>query len=138
MNTSSLMTPAENKKRMKYVMDELAKGNRLPFREIMADDVTWILIGNNAWSGTYVGKEAVLTQLMKPLFDQFATQYTSKAHRFIAENDFVVVECKGNAITTTGKPYANTYCYVCKFVDGMLFELTEYMDTQLISEALIR
>ena len=127
---------SENKRNMQYVMAELSKGNRIPFGEIMADDFCWKMMGTTAWSGTYQGKEAVRKDLMKPLFDKFADEYTNTAHRFIAEDDFVVVECQGKVTTKSGKPYNNTYCYVCKFLDGKLIELTEYMDTQLVVEVL--
>jgi uncharacterized protein len=127
---------SDNKAKMTFVMSELAKGNRIPFGEIMADDFCWKMMGTTPWSGTYQGKKAVGKDLMKPLFDKFADEYTNTAHRFIAEGDFVVVECEGKVNTKSGKPYNNTYCYVCKFADGKLVELTEYMDTQLVVDVL--
>lgn len=39
-------------------------------------------------------------------------------------------------MTKSGKPYNNTYCYVCRIVDDKLRELTEYMDTELATAAL--
>jgi ketosteroid isomerase-like protein len=48
----------------------------------------------------------------------------------------VVVESRGRVTTKTGKPYNNTYCWVCRLTDGRLRSLTEYMDTQLLSEVL--
>ena len=47
----------ENKQKMQYVMSELAIGNRLPFREIMADDFCWKMMGTTVWSGTYKEKK---------------------------------------------------------------------------------
>jgi ketosteroid isomerase-like protein len=76
----------------------------------------------------------VLKELMAPLFANFADQYRNTAQRFIAEDDYVVVECRGEVTTKSGKPYNNTYCYVCRISDGKLKELTEYMDTQLVVE----
>jgi uncharacterized protein len=78
---------ADNKAKMTFVMSELAKGNRIPFGEIMADDFCWKMMGTTPWSGTYQGKKAVGKDLMKPLFDKFADEYTNTAHRFIAEGD---------------------------------------------------
>lgn len=39
-------------------------------------------------------------------------------------------------MTTAGKPYNNTYCYVIRLEGGKLRELTEYLDTALVKEAL--
>jgi ketosteroid isomerase-like protein len=131
-----LMDTAENKLLMQQIFRELAKGNSELFRDAMADDFSWTVIGNTDWSRTYAGKQAVLTELIGPLFSQFADRYTNTADRFIAEGDHVVVQCRGHVTTKSGMPYNNTYCYVCRFSDGKLRELTEYCDTQLIATAL--
>jgi ketosteroid isomerase-like protein len=130
------MSAAENKQLMQRIFFELAKGNGKPFVESMADDFRWTVTGSTKWSKTYHGKQAVLNDLMKPLFSQFADQYTNTAHRFIAEDDYVVVECRGRVTTKAGTPYNNTYCLVCRIADGKLQELTEYLDTELVTAAL--
>jgi len=126
----------ENKRLMQRICGELAKGNGKPFVESLADDFVWTLVGTTAWSGTYRGKREVVDRLLKPLFAQFDGPYTNTAQRFIAEGDLVVVECRGRVATRSGKRYDNTYCWVCRIADGKLRELTEYMDTQLMAEAL--
>jgi uncharacterized protein len=132
------MNTAENKRLMQQIFRELAKGNSEPFRDGMADDFCWTVIGTTSWSGTYAGKQAVLSELFGPLFSQFADRYTNTADRFIAEGDHVVVQCRGHVTTKAGMPYNNTYCYVCRLGDGKLRELTEYCDTELIATALGR
>jgi len=118
------------------IFDELAAGNTGPFRDAMAEDFSWTITGSTPWSGTYSGKQVVLTELMAPLFAQFADRYTNSAERFIAEDDHVVVQCKGRVTTKSGARYENAYCYVCRLADGELCELTEYFDTELVSQAL--
>lgn len=126
-----------HKQRMQAVMDALAQGDGRPFVDAMADDFTWIMPGSNAWCGRYEGRQAVRERLFKPLFAQFADRYANTASRFIAEDDMVVVECRGRVTTTRGEPYHNTYCYVCRFgEDGLLHELVEYMDTELVARVL--
>jgi uncharacterized protein len=130
------MSAAENKQLMQNIFSELAKGNGNPFVEAMADDFCWTVTGSTKWSRTYRGKQAVLTELLRPLSAQFADQYTNTAHRFIAEDDYVVVECRGRVTTKAGMPYNNTYCFVCSLAGGKLQELTEYLDTELVTAAL--
>lgn len=55
-------------------------------------------------------------------------------HRFIAEGDHVVIEHSGRNTTPDGRSYNNKYCWVCRFADGKLRELREYMDTELVTE----
>ena len=130
------MSSQENKRIMQHVMDALAKGDGRPFVEAMADDVTWTIAGQGAWSGTWRGKEAVRRDLFAPLFAQFDGLYTNRALRIVADDDIVVVECRGKVRTKRGQDYNNSYCYVCRFEAGKLVELTEYMDTALVERVL--
>lgn len=130
------MSTVENKQLMEGIFAELAQGNSKPFRDAMAEDFRWTVSGTTEWSRTYDGKEAVLRELMAPLFAQFADQYTNTAERFIAEDDYVVIECRGQVATKAGASYNNRYCYVCRLADGELRELTEYLDTELVRTVL--
>jgi uncharacterized protein len=130
------VSAAENKQLMQRVFAELEKGNGRPFMDALADDARWNVIGSSPWSGTYDGKQAIVDQLMRPLFGQFAGEYTASASRVIAEDDVVVVEARGQATTKSGRPYNQTYCYVFQLRDGHVHELTEYIDTDLVNQVL--
>ncbi len=130
------MSESKNKALLQHAFSELAKGNGQSFIDCWADDFSWTIIGTTPWSKTYRGKQSVLRDLMEPLFSQFADRYTNTAHRFIAEDDYVVVECRGHATTKSGKAYNNTYCYVIRFEDGKARELTEYLDTALVESVI--
>ena len=130
------METEDNKQLMQRIFSELSQGNGKLFIDSLADDFCWTITGNTGWSETYRGKQTVLTELLKPLFSLFADRYTNTAHRFIAEDDYVVVECRGRVTTRDGKPYNNTYCWVCRIAEGKLRELTEYMDTELVTSVL--
>jgi uncharacterized protein len=130
------MSAAENKRLFEDIFAGLAVGDGKPFLDSLADDFCWTVTGTTPWSKTYRGKQAVRSELLRPLFAQFADQYTNTMQRIIAEGDFVVVECRGRVTTKSGKPYNNAYCWVCRVSDGKLQELTEYMDTALATTAL--
>jgi ketosteroid isomerase-like protein len=130
------MGAAENKQLLESVFAEMAAGNGQPFMEALADDVRWTVIGSSPWSRTYAGKRQVVDELMRPLFSQFADEYTARAIQVIAEDDVVVVEARGQVNTKAGRPYNQTYCYVFRLADGQVRELTEYLDTELVNQAL--
>jgi ketosteroid isomerase-like protein len=130
------MDARDNKQLMEDVFAELAAGNGRPFVDLLADDVRWTIIGSTEWSGRWEGKSSVRAKLLDPLFDQFGTRYTSTALRLIAEDDYVVIECRGDVTTKAGVPYRNSYCYVCRLEYGRVRELTEYCDTELLTRAL--
>lgn len=123
---------------LQRIFDGLAAGDGKPFRDSLADDFTWHMIGSTAWSGSYRGKQAVLQDLMRPLFANFESVYRNRPVRMIAEGEWVVVQCRGEVTTKSGEPYNNQYCWVCRVQDGQLKELTEYMDTQLVERVLRR
>ncbi len=132
----SITETASNKLYMQHIFAELAKGNRKPFADAMAEDFSWTITGSTAWSRTYRGKAAVRTELIEPLFAQFSGHYRNSAQRFIADEDFVVVQCRGEVTTKKGDAYNNSYCYVVRLAGGKMRELTEYLDTALVERVL--
>jgi enamine deaminase RidA (YjgF/YER057c/UK114 family) len=130
------MGAEDNKRIMQNVFSELSKGNSQPFLESLAEDIRWTITGTTPWSKTYQGIQSVRTDLLTPLFSQFATRYTATAHRIIAEGDHVVVEGRGCVTTNAGLPYHNTYCWIYRLDGGQIKEITEYLDTELIAAVL--
>src|SRR5690606_1103521 len=117
------MISRDNKRRIAEAMDALARGDTRPFGALMHPDFVWTITGTNSWSGEYRGLEAVRRDLLAPLFSNFATRYSNRATNILADGDFVVVECRGNVMTKSGKAYNNTYCYVIRMEGGKMMSL---------------
>lgn len=125
-----------NKQLMRTIFDELSRGNSRPFVDCLADDVSWTVMGRTRWSKTYRGKPAVLGELLGPLGARLADRYRATAERVLADGDFVVVQARGQAVTKEGLPYNNEYCFVYRIEGGRIKEVTEYLDTELVTSAL--
>jgi len=111
-------------------------GNRGDFDTcfgLIADDIVWTNIGSTRFSGTYRGKEQVMSQLIEPLFGQLKAGIHSAVENLIAEGDIVVAQSKGTAETHDGRPYNNTYCQVIRLQEGRIVEVKEYFDTELVT-----
>jgi ketosteroid isomerase-like protein len=130
------MTPTENKAIVQKIMEARSRHDHAPFVAAMADDFIWRIMGSTAWSGEYVGKAEVRERLLKPLYAQFMAPSRITPTRILADDDYVVVQCHGDATTVSGERYANSYCFVIRMADGQLRELTEYMDTALVERVL--
>ncbi len=102
----------------------------------MADDIEWTIIGTTGLSGTYRGKEEVIEGMITPLGARLDGHVKFDFEGFIAEGDEVVMRARGTGRSVTGEPYNNTYCIVSKIVDGKVREMTDYVDTELITRAL--
>lgn len=125
----------ENKQ---VVLDFFAAGARGDLEAglaLLADDVTWTNIGSTRFSGTFRGKQALIDDLLGPLFGGLKAGIASELEALTAEGDTVVAQTKGTAETHDGKPYNNTYCQVFRIRDGKVVEVKEYMDTALIDAA---
>ena len=130
------MSVADNKKLLESIFSELSVGNSRPFVEAMADDFSWTVTGTTKWSKKYAGKSVVLGELFGTLTSRVDGRIKTIPDRFIAEGDVVVVEAHGSNTTKSGKPYNNRYCFVFRVSAGKLKEVTEYLDTELVSSAL--
>ncbi|MGH7960357.1 MAG: nuclear transport factor 2 family protein [Candidatus Binatia bacterium] len=129
------MGAAENKQLIQDMFAALSKGNAEAFLGNMADDVRFTIIGTSKYSGTCDGKQELIGKVLGPLTAQLEGGITLTPDNFIAEGDCVVMQAHGKATTKTGKPYNNTYCHVFRIANGKVQEVTEYLDTELITSA---
>ena len=127
---------AENKQVVLDFYDAGARGDMDACFALLADDVTWTNIGSTKFSGTYIGKQAIVDDLLGPLFSQLKAGISSQIERLTAEGDIVVAQTSGTAETMNGTAYNNTYCQVIRIRDGQIADVKEYMDTALIDSVL--
>ena len=131
------MSAAENKARMQAIFADLANGDPRSFRATLHPDFVWTISGSNSWSGRYgPGFAKVQDDLLRPLFARFAGTYANHATRFVAEDDMVVVQCRGDVATVEGERYDNDYCLLFRFAGGLIIEEIEYMDSALAERVL--
>ncbi|TVQ45093.1 MAG: nuclear transport factor 2 family protein [Gammaproteobacteria bacterium] len=122
---------AENKQVVMAFYAAAARGDMDHCFSLLADDIRWTNIGTTKLSGTYHGKQALVEQLLGPLFAQLKNGITTTVENLIAEDDLVVAQTVGSAETHAGVPYNNAYCQVMRISDGQIAEVKEYFDTQL-------
>jgi ketosteroid isomerase-like protein len=129
------MGAAENKQLIQNMFAELSKGNAEAFLGNMADDVKFTIIGTTKYSGTCNGKQELIQKVLAPLTAQLEGGITLTPENFIADGDYVAMQARGKATTKSGKPYNNTYCQVFRIANGKVQEITEYLDTELVTSA---
>lgn len=127
------MSAEENKKIVELFFDSSNRGDLETSVDLIADDLKWIEIGTTPFSGTFNGKDEFQENLLGPLFGQLKQGIRMEIHRLIAEGDYVVAQTSGTAETLDGRPYNNTYCWIMKLRDGKIVEVTEFMDTELVT-----
>lgn len=130
------MGTEENKRLIRSFYEAGNRGDMDTCLALMDDEVSWTNIGTTKYSGTFEGKQALLGDLLGPVFGQFEGGLASTIDNVVAEGEWVVVQSRGEARTTAGRPYNNTYCHVFQLREGKIVTVTEYFDTQLTAHTL--
>jgi ketosteroid isomerase-like protein len=127
------MVATENKQVVLDFYEAGARGDMDACLALLDDEIVWTNIGSTRFSGTFAGKQALLEQLLGPLFAQLKNGIASTVENVVAEGDLVVAQTSGVAETLDGRPYNNSYCQVMRVSGGKIVEVKEYMDTELVS-----
>ncbi len=125
----------ENKKLIETMFAELSRGNGAGYLDRLADDVRFTVMGSTKYSGTFNGKGEVVEKLLTPLMSQLEGGLSLTVDGMVAEGDTVVVQARGRSTTKSGKPYNNRYCQLFRVEGGKVKAITEYLDTELVTQA---
>jgi ketosteroid isomerase-like protein len=126
-----------NKEIVRGAVEALSRGNYERFLADAADDLEFHVIGSTAFSGTVSGKATLLAQLDQALGDGLEGNLEMSIERLIAEGDYVAEQSTGEARTKAGVDYRNTYCRIWKIEDGSVRSITEYLDTEAVTQVLV-
>jgi len=127
------MSAVANKETIRNMFAELSKGNAEAFLGTLADDVRFTLIGSTKFSGVFNGKPEFIEKVLAPLGAQLEGGIAMNVDNLIAEGDNVVMQGRGESTTKSGKVYNNTYAQVFRLANGKVQEVTEYLDTELVT-----
>jgi len=136
INGEIAMSVAANKQLVQQVYTDSANRSGTTFADNLAEDAVWVVTGQYSWSHEFRGREAIQNGLMGHFRSLFAVRPRTVAFNFIAEGDYVVVEARGDNLTTTGVRYDNQYCMVWRVEDGRIKEIKEYCDSALVERVL--
>lgn len=129
------MTTVDNKKLVESMFAAISKGDAEGYLAALADDAKFTIIGKTKFSGLFDGKKNIVEKLLAPLAAQLDGALTITPQHLVAEGDTVVIQAQGSSKTKTGKRYDNTYCIVFRIANGKVSKITEYLDTELVTEA---
>ena len=130
------MSAQANKQMVQDIYEALGRGERTKFLEALHDDLVMQVMGSSSWSQTVRGKRKFLDVFFGHVTSRLSARSPSTLVRCLADDDWVVVEAKGNMVALDGRPYENDYCIHYRIQGDKIVEMKEYMDTALCEDRL--
>jgi uncharacterized protein len=125
-----------NKALMKEIFQGVSRGDPKLFYSHMAHDARLTITGQYSWSQVIVGKERIANELYGYVRSRLAERGRTHAFHFLADDDWVVVEARGDMLTKAGAAYQNDYCLLYRLRDDLIVEIKEYEDSLLCERLL--
>lgn len=122
------MAAAENKALVLDWVDALAKGDVERILAKYHADLVYTVIGNWPLAGTF-GRDTMAANA-KDVFTVFPDGLSFRAHKIVADGDWVALDMESNGQHVSGKVYNNRYTYWVQIRDGKFLRLEEHLDTQ--------
>jgi ketosteroid isomerase-like protein len=123
------MNAQQNKRMMQGIFDAIANGNRSAYLDAMHDDLVMHVMGASSWAQTVRGKAKVFEKFFPYVQSRLSARNQTQTLRFLADENWVIVEARGDMVALDGRPYQNSYCLHYRIADGKIVEMKEYMDT---------
>jgi uncharacterized protein len=128
------MSIERNVQTVKDFFAAIGRGDRKGLLALVAEDIEWIIPGED-WplAGTHRG-HAGLADLLKTASEAIET--STEPREFVAQGDRVLVVgfAKGK-IKATNKTFEDDWIFAITVRDGKLTNIREYVDTQALARA---
>ncbi|MEM7170762.1 MAG: nuclear transport factor 2 family protein [Pseudomonadota bacterium] len=122
----------ENKTLVRTAFASWEDGNSGPFFDLIADDVTWRVIGTTPASGIFTSKQALLDHAFAPLLARLDGPLTVKFIHIAGEGDKVFLQFQSHGLAKNGTLYDQDYCFAMTLRAGRVVHLVAYLDTALL------
>jgi ketosteroid isomerase-like protein len=132
----TFVSASSNETLIRHLYTEVTNGKPAPLIGHLAEDIEWTIIGSTPLSGVYRGRDAVVSTLFGGLRARLTGPVQFRFDRFISDDERVVMEAHGHAMTHEGRPYDNRYCVIFDIDEGKLHRIIDYVDTELVTAVL--
>ena len=120
------------------LFENLSNGKTNAFFDRVVDDVHWTVMGTHPLAGVYNSKADFLNHTFERL-DKILKggSVVMKLDHIYVSDDTAIVEMTSTSTTAlNGRPYAQRYCWVTRFVDGLIVEVRAYLDSVLVQQVI--
>jgi ketosteroid isomerase-like protein len=118
----------KNKATIERAFAAWAAGTGGPF-ELLADDAVWTITGNSLASKTYRGREAFMSEVIRPFNARMAVGLKPTIRNIYEDGETVVVFFDANGKARDDRPYTNTYAWFLDLRDGKIVRASAFFDS---------
>jgi len=123
-------TSPDSKAVLERYVAAVQAGDEAAIRDAFAPDAVWRLDGELPISGTWRGRDAILSDFLATAMSYYRPGSVSlEITSLIADGDRVAMQWTSRAHTRSGEPYENHCIAVFTVRDGKIDHVHEYMDT---------
>jgi len=129
------MSTEENVQIVKAFFAAMGSGDKQALLALAAEDIEWILPGQD-WplAGTYRGHAGLAALVKKE--SETIDMTLSEPREFVAQGDRVlVIGVASGTIKATNKTFEDNWIFAITVRDGTLRSIREYIDTQAMARA---
>jgi ketosteroid isomerase-like protein len=122
-----------NKAIVQASFDAWRAGTGSPF-DLLADEVTWTIVGHSVASKTYRSREAFMSEVIQPFNARMSVGLKPTIRNIYADGDTVIIFFDASGTARDGKPYANTYAWFFDMRDGKVIKASAFFDSVEFNE----
>lgn len=117
------------------LFENLSNVRRDIFFDNVIDDIRWTVMGTHSLAGAHNKKDDFLQRTFERLGSLLkeGSVVTRIEHVYIS-GDAAIVEMTSTSIALNGRPYAQSYYWITRFVDGLIVEVRAYLNSVLVQQ----
>ena len=122
---------SEQERNRRLVADRFAAwrtGTGNPY-ELLADDVSWTILGSTVVAGTYAGREAFTSRVLKRFNARLNAPLVSTLRQIHADGKAVVVLFEVAGTARDGQPFANSLAWFLEMEEGRIVRVNALFDS---------
>ncbi|MDF6042258.1 nuclear transport factor 2 family protein [Streptomyces sp. JH14] len=104
----------------------------------VADDVDWTVEGTHPLAGRYHSKKEFVAATFTRLAGVLQGGVKLKVEHLYVDGDTTIAELQSTSTSKEGAPFANRYCWVCRFDGDTIVEVRAYLDSAMVDYTVLR
>lgn len=117
----------QNQAIVKDSFDAWEAGTGGPY-DLLAEDCSWTIEGTSLAAGTYRGREAFMSAVIRPFNARMLVPLRPKVRRIYSDGDTVIVHFDAHGVARGGEPYDNSYAWILQMAGGRIVRAYAFFD----------